>query len=851
MTTPARVQYLKIKEKYQDEILFFRMGDFYETFDNDAKILSKELQIALTSKEMGKGNKVPLAGIPYHAINNYLPKLINNGYRVAICEQTSDPKDSKGIVDRSVVRVVTAGTVTEDNLIDKNLNNFLMCLVADNKSAGLAYIDITTCEFFTTELPLEYLHAEISRINPKEILVSNKSVLNPQNKSPFVIQEDSSIIPYLESAEHILKTHFQVKSLEPFGCSKLHLATRASAGIISYVQKNQPLSIPNITNLKTFSTNSFMTLDSQTINNLELFKAGRSESKNSSLFNILNFTQTPMGSRLLRNWISQPLLDIKEISQRADSITEFKNHPETFKKISSHLENISDLERLITKVNSGTANPRDLISISSSLEQITHIKTILKKSNISKLKWLESPIKTHLKTIGLINSAINIDSSTLVGNGKTIQKGFSKNLDSLIELSQNSQISIANLENKEKENSGIKSLKIGFNRVFGYYIEISKSNLSQIPEGYIRKQTLTGAERFITEELKKLEDEILTAKEKIEIIENEIFQKICHQISLSINSIIISANTIAIVDVISSLTIAAQENNYIRPNISNNLNTEVIDSRHPVVERILPKNEYIPNDIKIGNPENKINVLTGPNMAGKSTYLRQIGLINLMAQMGSFVPASSAEISLVDRIFTRVGLQDDLSIGQSTFMVEMVETATILNNATSKSLILLDEIGRGTSTYDGLAIAQSVVEFIHNHPKLQSKTIFATHYHEMIDVADKLENANNLHVTVEENFGNIIFLRKIDQGGAGKSYGIHVADLAGIPKDIIDRARKLLNEFENSTATKINPESSKQLSLIPSKNQEIKQLLSSINIDEITPLEALTILDDLKGKIID
>lgn len=439
----------------------------------------------------------------------------------------------------------------------------------------------------------------------------------------------------------------------------------------------------------------------------------------------------------------------------------------------------------------------------------------------------------------------------MVGNGKTIQKGYSKNLDSLIELSQNSQISIANLENKEKENSGIKSLKIGFNRVFGYYIEISKSNLAQIPEGYIRKQTLTGAERFITEELKQLEDEILTAKEKIEIIENEIFQKICHQISLSINSIIISANTIAIVDVISSLTIAAQENNYIRPNISNNLNTEVIDSRHPVVEKILSKNDYIPNDIKIGNPENKINVLTGPNMAGKSTYLRQIGLINLMAQIGSFVPASSAEISLVDRIFTRVGLQDDLSIGQSTFMVEMVETATILNNATSKSLILLDEIGRGTSTYDGLAIAQSVVEFIHNHPKLQSKTIFATHYHEMIDVADQLENANNLHVTVEENFGDIIFLRKIDQGGAGKSYGIHVADLAGIPKDIIDRARKLLNEFENSTATKINPESSKQLSLIPSKNQEIKQLLSRINIDEITPLEALTILDDLKRKIID
>lgn len=849
MTTPARIQYLKIKDNYPNEILFFRMGDFYETFDNDAKILSKELQIALTSREMGKGNKIPLAGIPFHAIDNYLPQLINNGYRVAICEQTSDPKDSKGIVDRSVVRVVTAGTVIEDNLIDKNLNNFLMCLVTDDQSVGIAYIDITTCEFLTTEVPIEYLQSEIARINPKEIVVSNKSQFNFQNQSSHIIREEHSVIPYLESGEQILKNHFKVKSLEVFGCSQLDLATRASAGIISYVQKNQPLSIPNITNLKTFSTKAFMTLDSQTINNLELFKAGRSESKNYSLYNILNFTHTPMGSRLLRNWISQPLLDINEIYQRSDTISEFKNSPKILKNISDQLETISDLQRLISKVNSGSANPRDLLAISSSLQGISKIKLILKDSQIANFEWLNAALKSHSDIINLISSSINHDASTLIGNGKTIQKGFSKELDNLINISQNSQTSIANLENKEKGKSGIKSLKIGFNRVFGYYIEISKSNLSQVPEGYIRKQTLVGAERFITEELKIFEDEILNAKEKIENIENDIFKQICNQISLSIDSILDSAKGVSIIDVLYSLTTASTVNNYVKPTISNNLNLEINDSRHPVVEKLVPRNEYIVNDIKIGGNGNKINVLTGPNMAGKSTYLRQVGLITLMAQIGCFVPASSAEIGLVDRIFTRVGLQDDLSVGQSTFMVEMVETASILNNATSQSLILLDEIGRGTSTYDGLAIAQSVVEFIHNHPALQSKTIFATHYHEMIEVAENLENAKNLQVTVEENSGNIIFLRKIAPGGAGKSYGIHVADLAGIPKDIIERAKDLLQSFEKSTGpNKNHSESSKQLSLIPSENHEIKRLLSKININEITPLQALTILDDLQEK---
>tara|TARA_B100001142_G_scaffold325789_1_gene380021 strand:- start:135 stop:2696 length:2562 start_codon:yes stop_codon:yes gene_type:complete len=849
MTTPARIQYLKIKDNYPNEILFFRMGDFYETFDNDAKILSKELQIALTSREMGKGNKIPLAGIPFHAIDNYLPQLINNGYRVAICEQTSDPKDSKGIVDRSVVRVVTAGTVIEDNLIDKNLNNFLMCLVTDDQSVGIAYIDITTCEFLTTEVPIEYLQSEIARINPKEIVVSNKSQFNFQNQSSHIIREEHSVIPYLESGEQILKNHFKVKSLEAFGCSQLDLATRASAGIISYVQKNQPLSIPNITNLKTFSTKAFMTLDSQTINNLELFKAGRSESKNYSLYNILNFTHTPMGSRLLRNWISQPLLDINEIYQRSDTISEFKNSPKILKNISDQLETISDLQRLISKVNSGSANPRDLLAISSSLQGISKIKLILKDSQIANFEWLNAALKSHSDIINLISSSINHDASTLIGNGKTIQKGFSKELDNLINISQNSQTSIANLENKEKGKSGIKSLKIGFNRVFGYYIEISKSNLSQVPEGYIRKQTLVGAERFITEELKIFEDEILNAKEKIENIENDIFKQICNQISLSIDSILDSAKGVSIIDVLYSLTTASTVNNYVKPTISNNLNLEINDSRHPVVEKLVPRNEYIVNDIKIGGNGNKINVLTGPNMAGKSTYLRQVGLITLMAQIGCFVPASSAEIGLVDRIFTRVGLQDDLSVGQSTFMVEMVETASILNNATSQSLILLDEIGRGTSTYDGLAIAQSVVEFIHNHPALQSKTIFATHYHEMIEVAENLENAKNLQVTVEENSGNIIFLRKIAPGGAGKSYGIHVADLAGIPKDIIERAKDLLQSFEKSTGpNKNHSESSKQLSLIPSENHEIKRLISKININEITPLQALTILDDLQEK---
>lgn len=849
MTTPARIQYLKIKDNYPNEILFFRMGDFYETFDNDAKILSKELQIALTSREMGKGNKIPLAGIPFHAIDNYLPQLINNGYRVAICEQTSDPKDSKGIVDRSVVRVVTAGTVIEDNLIDKNFNNFLMCLVTDDQSVGIAYIDITTCEFLTTEVPIEYLQSEIARINPKEIVVSNKSQFNFQNQSSHIIREEHSVIPYLESGEQILKNHFKVKSLEAFGCSQLDLATRASAGIISYVQKNQPLSIPNITNLKTFSTKAFMTLDSQTINNLELFKAGRSESKNYSLYNILNFTHTPMGSRLLRNWISQPLLDINEIYQRSDTISEFKNSPKILKNISDQLETISDLQRLISKVNSGSANPRDLLAISSSLQGISKIKLILKDSQIANFEWLNAALKSHSDIINLISSSINHDASTLIGNGKTIQKGFSKELDNLINISQNSQTSIANLENKEKGKSGIKSLKIGFNRVFGYYIEISKSNLSQVPEGYIRKQTLVGAERFITEELKIFEDEILNAKEKIENIENDIFKQICNQISLSIDSILDSAKGVSIIDVLYSLTTASTVNNYVKPTISNNLNLEINDSRHPVVEKLVPRNEYIVNDIKIGGNGNKINVLTGPNMAGKSTYLRQVGLITLMAQIGCFVPASSAEIGLVDRIFTRVGLQDDLSVGQSTFMVEMVETASILNNATSQSLILLDEIGRGTSTYDGLAIAQSVVEFIHNHPALQSKTIFATHYHEMIEVAENLENAKNLQVTVEENSGNIIFLRKIAPGGAGKSYGIHVADLAGIPKDIIERAKDLLQSFEKSTGpNKNHSESSKQLSLIPSENHEIKRLISKININEITPLQALTILDDLQEK---
>jgi len=854
-STPIRQQYLRIKRQYPQAIVFFRLGDFYETFDEDARVVSKELEIVLTSREMGKGHRVPMAGIPYHALDNYLAKLINGGYKVAICEQVTRPGETKGLVEREVVRLVTPGTVVEPGLLDSKTNNYLVSLVLGEEEVGIAYVDITTSEFAVTQLSLQRAIPELERLRPPEIITANSSELsNLGLTTPVTRLEDY----WFESevARQTLLDHFRVATLDGYGCANLPLAISAAGSIVHYIQETQKGVLEQLTQLSTYSTSSFMALDVNTQNNLELFRSGRSRTVDGSLLSIVDLTKTAMGGRLLKRWLGQPLLDITELNKRQDAIGWFCDNTLARSQAITLLDKTADLERLINRVRGGIAAPRELVALRRSLEVIPQLIEIIEQgSSNSLINWLKEELKPRQDVVDLISEAVEEQPSSNLGEGGVIRQGFSEDLDSLRLASKNAKQYLANLESQEREKTGIKSLKVGFNRVFGYYIEVSKSNLTQVPQHYIRKQTLVGGERFFTPELKEYESLILNAQDRIAELETDIFRRVCRQVATASERILSVANALANTDVFSGLAEVAVRYSYARPELTTDNEIVIKEGRHPVVERSLLDSSFVPNDTYLSNDDAQLIILTGPNMAGKSTYLRQVALIVLLAQIGSFVPVSSATIGVVDRIFTRIGAREDIAAGQSTFMVEMVEAANILNNATPRSLIILDEIGRGTSTYDGLSIARAVAEYIHNHPRLGAKTLFATHFHEMVELAGFLPRVKNFNIAVAEEGGEVIFLYKIVPGGVDKSYGIHVAKLAGLPKSVVHRAQEVLEELEEDSSRtrgvakgrRRKKELAPQLSFFGQKPPLLEEL-EKLEIDSLTPLEALTRLYELQKK---
>jgi DNA mismatch repair protein MutS len=849
--TPIRQQYLRIKKKYPETIVFFRLGDFYETFDEDAKIASRELEIVLTSREMGKDNKIPLAGIPYHAVDNYLAKLINRGYKVAICEQLTKPGANKGIIDRDVIRVVTPGTVVEPLLLDSKANNYLTCLVMNGDLAGIAYVDITTSEFGTTQLPLSRVRDELERLKPPELIVPQDADLSSLQITVPVTKLDNYHFE-TEVARQVLLEHFGTTTLDGYGCSALPLAISAAGALIHYVQETQKGIVGQLNRMNTYSTESFMAIDPQTQNNLELFRNSAGTFKG-SLASVLDLTKTALGSRLIKRRLTQLPLDLKTLVKRQDAVAWFVENTMARAQTFTYLSNVIDLERVINRVAGNNAGPRELVALKRTLTLIPKMRETLENAtNPDGIAWLKNELKPQPEIVELIEQSMLEEPTTPLGEGGVIKPGFSEELDNLRSVSKNAKQFLANLERSEQEKTGIKNLKIGYNRVFGYYIEISKANAAQAPENYIRKQTLSTGERYFTPELKDYESTILNARERIEELETELFQRVCKQISQSRIAVLSLAECIEHVDLYAALAEVAVRYNYKRPTLTNGDEIIIKGGRHPVVERSLTDSTFVPNDTYLSNKDTQLVILTGPNMAGKSTYLKQVAIIVLLAQMGSFVPADEATIGLVDRIFTRIGAREDLASGQSTFMVEMVEMAAILNNATPRSLLILDEIGRGTSTYDGLSIARAVAEYIHNSPHLGAKTLFATHYHEMVALADYLPRVKNYNVAVKEEKGEVIFLRKIIPGGVDKSYGIHVGKLAGLPKSVVHRAQEILDELEGDGKTakpsvKSPPKSLAQIPLFAEKSPVLEEL-AKLEIDSLTPLEALTKLYELQKK---
>ena len=852
--TPIRRQYLKIKGDHPDAILLFRMGDFYETFDDDAVLAAKELEITLTSRSMGKGLRVPLAGVPVHSLDNYLFRLIKKGHKVAICEQVSDPATSKGLVDRDVVRIVTPGTVLESNLLDQKTNNYLAAVSELGGRAGLAYIDITTGEFSATELPLQELPLELERIEAAEVLVPDSAELpvwadqRNGNGNSYELTPVESRTFHPDEARQALLSYFGILTLESFGCEGMDLAVAAAGAIVEYLARTQKAAKLKLSNLTIYATGTFMALDSQTRRNLELFAAGRNESKELSLLSALDRTKTAMGGRLLRQWLGQPLLDLTALEQRLDAVDHF--YLDGLKRADSisSLSKISDLERIIGRIVSGTVNPRELIALKDGLAAVFSLRELVDSTD---LEWLQSQLLLLPEVCSLIEESIAAEPAGAVGDGNVIRPGFSPEMDELKSSSTNARQFIAGLEQRERDRTEIKGLKVGYNQVFGYYIEVSKSNIDKVPEDYIRRQTLTNAERYIVPELKEYESLVLNARDRLEEAERAVYHRVCAQLAESAGAVSQVASAIAKLDVFTGLADAAVENGYVRPKLDLGNAIRVTNGRHPVVERVLDTGTYVPNDVDLSNDGVKVMVLTGPNMAGKSTYIRQVAIITLMAQIGCFVPASDATIGLVDRIFTRVGLQDDLATGQSTFMVEMVETAAILNQATPRSLVILDEIGRGTSTYDGLSIARSVIEHIHNDPRLGCKTLFATHYHELTQLATSLPGVRNCSVAVTEEGNSVVFLHKIVPGGADKSYGVHVAQMAGLPQGVVNRAWEVLADLEaqsqqkNGRQVKAKVEPAQQMALF-NDDGNLQKLLKELDIPNLTPIEAINKLYELQ-----
>jgi DNA mismatch repair protein MutS len=854
MTTPVRKQYLRIKKQFPDTILLFRLGDFYETFDDDAKLLSEVCDIVLTSRPVGKGERVPLAGVPYHAVDSYLARLISAGHKVAIVEQMDEP-EAKGLMGREVVRVVTPGTVVEPALLEENRNNYLAALAFGSDRVGISYVDITTGEFRTTQfdggLARQQAWQELDRLQPAEVLIGEKIPLRPESAQRFSFTEYADWHFDHGNAQRALLEHFGVASLDGYGCAGSPQAVCAAGAVVQYLAETQKAALQQLTQLSTYSTQEFMALDVATRRNLELTSTIRGGAARGSLLGIVDDTKTAMGARLLRHWLSQPLLDLAALQRRQEGIRAFHEDIPRRTALRDLLKNVADLERLTNRVAQRIAGPRDLIALRDSLEIVSQAIPILQEMAVPGTEALAIDTKDACpEVMTLISQAIVPDPPATLAGGEVIAHGFSAELDTVLQASREAKAWVAGLERHERERTGIKSLKVGYNKVFGYYIEVTQANVGAVPEDYIRKQTLVNAERYITPELKEHEALILNAEERRTEMERHIYLQVCEQIAALSSRLLATAQSVAVADVFSALAEVAQRNRYVQPVLSEGDSIRIVGGRHPVVELSLHDEPFVPNDTLL-SPEEAILVITGPNMSGKSTYLRQVALIVLLAQIGSFVPAESAEIGLVDRIFTRVGAQDEISAGQSTFMVEMVETANILNHATNRSLLILDEIGRGTSTYDGISIAWATVEYIHNHPRLQSKTLFATHYHELTELAKFLPRVRNCNVAVAEEGDRVVFLRKIVPGGADRSYGIHVAQLAGLPKPVIHRAEEILKnleqELQRSPAGTVPHRVAEvqQLTFLAAGGPVIEQL-RALDVSSMSPLEAINKLYELQ-----
>ncbi|EGT3599923.1 DNA mismatch repair protein MutS [Clostridium perfringens] len=797
--TPMMRQYFEIKENYKDCILFFRLGDFYEMFFEDAETAARELELVLTGRDCGLEKRAPMCGIPFHASNSYIGRLVAKGYKVAICEQVEDPKVAKGIVKRDVIKVITPGTYTDSSFVEETKNNYIMTIYADleRNRCSLAITDISTGDFLATEGELEkgVILDEISKFNPKEIILldslDQELIKDITLTTPALISR-KPIEYFEENFEEVLNNQFGEKSN-----SLSLMIKKASNALVKYILDTQKISLTNINDIEVYSLVDFMTIDLSSRRNLELTENLREKSKKGSLLWVLDKTETSMGSRMLRRWIEEPLVNKEKITLRLNAVEELFNDLSLNDSLKEALHDIYDIERILGKISNKNANAKDLIALKTSIGKIPNVKGIIENCTSSLLKNYHHNLDDLRDIYDLLEKSIKEDPSLTLKDGDLIKDGFNGEIDELRLAKTNGKDWISSLENREREFTGIKSLKVGFNKVFGYYIEISKANYSSIPEGrYIRKQTLANAERFITSELKEIEEKLLGASEKLCSLEYDIFLDIRNEVENHIDRLKTTAKIIAELDCISNLAFVALENDFIKPEINEDGETKIENGRHPVVEKVIPKGEFIPNDTIINKDDNQLLIITGPNMAGKSTYMRQVAIITLMCQIGSFVPANKANISVVDKIFTRIGASDDLAGGKSTFMVEMWEVSNILKNATENSLVLLDEVGRGTSTYDGLSIAWSVIEYICKNKNLRCKTLFATHYHELTKLEGEIHGVRNYSVAVKEVDNNIIFLRKIIEGGADQSYGIEVAKLAGIPDEVINRAKEILEKLE-------------------------------------------------------
>lgn len=872
--TPMMQHYLKTHEEYKDCILFYRLGDFYEMFFDDAKVVSKELELTLTGKSCGAEERAPMCGIPYHAAETYLTRLVKKGYKVAICEQVEDPKLAKGMVKREVTRVVTPGTTLNAQALDETKNNYIMCIAYIGDHYGISSADITTGDYYVTEVDSERkLLDEVNKYQPTEIIcneafyISGIDIDDMKNRMGIVIYSLDAWYFSDETAQMTLKDHFKVRDLEGLGLADYDSGVVAAGALLKYLYETQKTTLSNLVAIHPYTTGKFMIIDSSTRRNLELVETLREKQKRGSLLWVLDKTRTAMGARTLRSFVEQPLIERTEIEERYDAIDEFNTNAITREEIREYLNPVYDLERLITRVTYQTANPRDLIAFRNSIHMLPPIKTLMSDFQSPLLKRLYEQLDTLDELYELIERSIAEEQPLTLHDGGILKEGYNEEVDRLRKAKTDGKSWLADLEAKEREKTGIKNLKIKYNKVFGYYLEVTNSFKDMVPDYFTRKQTLANAERFITPELKELEDVILGAEDKLIVLEYELFREVRQKVADEVVRIQKTAKAVAQIDVFASLATVAEQNNYCRPKLNEKGLIDIKDGRHPVVERMIQNEMFVANDTYLDNGSNRVSIITGPNMAGKSTYMRQSALIVLMAQIGSFVPAKSAKIGIVDRIFTRVGASDDLASGQSTFMVEMSEVANILRNATSNSLLILDEIGRGTSTFDGLSIAWAVVEHISNPRLLGAKTLFATHYHELTELEGKLNSVNNYCIAVKEKGDDIVFLRKIVKGGADKSYGIQVAKLAGVPDNVIERAKEIVEELSNNDITEIvqniSAEGSskrskpkldevdlEQISLLDTMdNDTILNELKELDLGQMTPIEAMNKLYELQNKV--